>query len=131
MKAIIEIVKGSKTKSELHEGGGKDKKLHKSCPYYYGYLIGTKSPDGDPADAIIISNKEYKKGQEVNIPLIDVIKMTDNGEQDDKFILAEEYNEEIRKEIIKFIREYKKSQGDKITISKKKHNPFIEIKKYL
>lgn len=132
MRAIIEIEKGSKIKSELHEGGDEDKALHKECPYYYGYIKNTEAEDGDPADAIIISEKKYKKGQEVDIPLKDVIKMTDNGKKDDKFVLAEtEYNDEVRKEIKNYIREYKKSQGDDITIHRDRPNPFIEIRKVI
>jgi len=122
MKIKIEIEKGDTIKSELHEGGEEDKELHKPCPFYYGYIIGTEAEDGDPIDAILFTEDKYKKGDEVEVGKPKrIIKVLDEGQRDDKhiFIKGEITRHQFRKNITKainYIKDYKEEQGDNIII---------------
>lgn len=99
--AIIEVPKGSKAKYELDKSSGLiklDRFLFSSVHYpaNYGFLPRTYCEDRDPLDILVL-------GQEPTIPLcivrakpIGVMRMTDQGEADDKIIAVHaddpEYN---------------------------------------
>ena len=88
---IIEVPKGSKTKYELDKKSGLirvDRVLFSSVHYpaNYGFIPQTYGDDHDPLDALVL-------GQESVVPLaimiakpIGVLKMRDQGEEDDKII---------------------------------------------
>jgi len=88
---IIEVPKGSKTKYELDKKSGLirvDRVLFSSVHYpaNYGFIPQTYCDDHDPLDALVL-------GQESVVPLaimyarpIGVMKMRDQGEEDDKII---------------------------------------------
>src|SRR5512140_2505191 len=89
--AFIEIPKGSKVKYELEKKTGLlkvDRVLFSAVHYpaNYGFIPRTFCDDGDPLDVLVL-------GQEPVVPLaimrakaIGVMKMTDQGEEDDKII---------------------------------------------
>lgn len=89
--AVIEVPKGSKTKYELDKRSGLirvDRILFSSVHYpaNYGFIPQTYCEDGDPLDILVL-------GQESVVPLcimmakpIGVMKMIDQGEEDDKII---------------------------------------------
>src|SRR5512141_352181 len=91
VRAIIEIPKGSKGKYELDKDSGLlkvDRVLFSSVHYpaNYGFIPRTYCDDHDPLDVLVL-------GQEPVVPLaimrakaIGVMKMTDQGEEDDKII---------------------------------------------
>jgi len=88
---IVEVPKGSKTKYELDKKSGLirvDRVLFSSVHYpaNYGFIPQTYCEDHDPLDVLVL-------GQEVIVPLaimmakpIGVMKMVDQGEEDDKII---------------------------------------------
>jgi inorganic pyrophosphatase len=88
---VIEVPKGSKTKYELDKKSGLirvDRILFSSVHYpaNYGFIPQTYCGDHDPLDALVL-------GQEEIVPLaimfarpIGVMKMIDQGEEDDKII---------------------------------------------
>jgi inorganic pyrophosphatase len=88
---IVEVPKGSKTKYELDKKSGLirvDRVLFSSVHYpaNYGFIPQTYCDDRDPLDALVL-------GQESVVPLaimtakpIGVMKMRDQGEEDDKII---------------------------------------------
>lgn len=88
---IVEVPKGSKTKYELDKKSGLirvDRILFSSVHYpaNYGFIPQTYCDDRDPLDALVL-------GQETIVPLaimmakpIGVMKMVDQGEEDDKII---------------------------------------------
>ena len=88
---VVEVPKGSKTKYELDKKSGLirvDRILFSSVHYpaNYGFIPQTYCDDHDPLDVLVL-------GQEVIVPLaimmaqpIGVMKMTDQGEEDDKII---------------------------------------------
>lgn len=91
VRAIVEIPKGSKVKYELDKSSGLikvDRVLMSSViyPSNYGFIPRTYCDDKDPLDILVL-------GQEPVVPLavirakpIGVMKMTDQGEMDDKII---------------------------------------------
>ena len=88
---VIEVPKGSKTKYELDKDSGLirvDRILFSSVHYpaNYGFIPQTYCEDRDPLDVLVL-------GQEEVVPLcimmarpIGVMKMRDQGEEDDKII---------------------------------------------
>ncbi len=88
---VVEVPKGSKTKYELDKKSGLirvDRVLFSSVHYpaNYGFIPQTYCDDRDPLDALVL-------GQEAIVPLaimtakpIGVMKMIDQGEEDDKII---------------------------------------------
>lgn len=98
---IIEVPKGSKTKYELDKRSGLikvDRVLFSSVHYpaNYGFIPQTYCDDHDPLDALVL-------GQESVVPLaimrakpIGVMKMVDQGEEDDKIIAVHADDAEYR-----------------------------------
>jgi inorganic pyrophosphatase len=98
---IIEVPKGSKTKYELDKKSGLikvDRILFSSVVYpaNYGFIPQTYCEDHDPLDALVL-------GQESVVPLaimrakpIGVMKMRDQGEEDDKIIAVHADDPEYR-----------------------------------
>ena len=98
---IIEVPKGSKTKYELDKNSGLirvDRILFSSVVYpaNYGFIPQTYCEDRDPLDALVL-------GQESVVPLaimrakpIGVMKMRDQGEEDDKIIAVHADDPEYR-----------------------------------
>jgi inorganic pyrophosphatase len=91
VRAIIEIPRGSKVKYELDKESGLirvDRILFSSVHYpaNYGFIPRTYCEDHDPLDILVL-------GQEDVVPLsimrarpIGVMKMSDQGEEDDKIV---------------------------------------------
>ncbi len=91
VSAIIEVPKGSKTKYELDKESGLlrvDRILYSAVHYpaNYGFIPQTYCRDNDPLDILVL-------GQEVVVPMcimrarpIGVMKMIDQGQEDDKII---------------------------------------------
>ena len=91
VRAVIEIGKGSKVKYELDKPSGLikvDRVLMSSVHYpaNYGFIPRSYCDDKDPLDILVL-------GQEPVVPLsimrakpLGVMKMTDQGEADDKVI---------------------------------------------
>ena len=89
--SLIEIPRGSSIKYELDKATGLlrvDRMLYSAVHYpaNYGFIPQTYCDDHDPLDVLVL-------GQEVIVPLaimmaqpIGVMKMTDQGEEDDKII---------------------------------------------
>ncbi len=99
--AIIEVPKGSKNKYELDKETGLirvDRVLFSSVHYpaNYGFIPRTYCADKDPLDVLVL-------GQEAVVPLsiviakpIGLIKMRDQGEEDDKIIAVHANDPEYR-----------------------------------
>jgi len=89
--AVIEIAKGSKKKYELDKQTGfiiLDRILYTSTHYpaNYGFIPKTYADDGDPLDVLVLSNEVIDPLVLVRCYPIGVIKMIDNGKNDEKII---------------------------------------------
>ncbi|MDD4662122.1 MAG: inorganic diphosphatase [Candidatus Pacebacteria bacterium] len=91
IKIFVEIPKGSRQKYELNE---ETKKIELnrtiygpvSFPFEYGHIEGTLAEDGDPLDALILTNEATFPGCIVNSRIIGMLSMEDEGGIDNKVI---------------------------------------------
>ena len=104
--AQVECLKGSKLKYEIDN----QKRLVLDRVIS---IPSTIAPDGDPMDVFILNlPKGVKRGALVMVSLAGVIRMTDNGVQDDKLLAMVEGGEDFQlitaaKAIGDFLRAYK------------------------
>ncbi len=88
---IIEIPKGSKVKYELDKASGLirvDRVLFSAVHYpaNYGFIPQTYCEDHDPLDVLVLGQEEVVPLAVLRARPIGVMKMTDQGEEDDKII---------------------------------------------
>ncbi|MBQ3101083.1 MAG: inorganic diphosphatase [Clostridia bacterium] len=88
---VIEIPKGSKKKYELDKETGYimlDRILHTSTHYpaNYGFIPRTYGDDEDPLDVLLLCSEPIEPMSLVRAYPIGVIKMIDNGRNDEKII---------------------------------------------
>ena len=88
---VIEIPKGSKKKYELDKETGYiilDRILHTSTHYpaNYGFIPRTYGDDNDPLDVLLLCSEDLEPLTLVRAYPIGVIKMIDNGRDDEKII---------------------------------------------
>lgn len=89
--AVVEISKGSKKKYELDKETGYlklDRVLYTSTHYpaNYGFISRTYGEDKDPLDVLILSSEDIEPMTLVQCYPIGVIRMIDNGANDEKII---------------------------------------------
>lgn len=89
--AVIEIPKGSKKKYELDKETGYlilDRILYTSTHYpaNYGLIPRTYADDGDPLDVLVLCSEELEPLTLVRCYPIGMIRMIDNGRNDEKII---------------------------------------------
>lgn len=89
--SVIEIKKGSKKKYELDKETGfiiLDRILYTSTHYpaNYGFIPRTYADDGDPLDVLVLTSEGIDPLVLVHCYPIGVIKMIDNGKNDEKII---------------------------------------------
>ncbi len=86
-QAIIEIPKGSHYKYELKNGVlTLDRVLSVQYPENYGFLIDTLSEDGDALDIFVLSMEPIPAHTRVDVQVLGVIEMLDNGIRDPKIV---------------------------------------------
>lgn len=88
---VVEISKGSKKKYELDKETGYiilDRILHTSTHYLanYGFIPLTYGDDNDPLDVLLLCSEQLEPLTLVRAYPIGVIKMIDNGRNDEKII---------------------------------------------
>ncbi len=135
VRAVVEISRGSKAKYEIDKESGMlllDRVLTSSVHYpaNYGFLPKTYCDDKDPLDVLIICQEDIQPMALVDVKIVGVMKMTDNGEQDDKLIGvavedrqwrdAEDIDDlpkHLVAEIKNFFETYKKLKGGEVEIT--------------
>jgi inorganic pyrophosphatase len=91
LPAIIEIPRGSKVKYELDKASGLirvDRILFSAVHYpaNYGFIPQTYCEDHDPLDILVLGQEEVVPLSIVRARPIGVMKMSDQGEEDDKVL---------------------------------------------
>jgi len=91
VEAVVEIPRGSRNKYELDPETGAlrlDRVLFSSVHYPgdYGFIPGTRSPDGDPLDVIILVEEPTIPGCHVRVRPIGVLFMRDEKGGDEKLL---------------------------------------------
>lgn len=125
VRAFIEIKRGSRLKLELDKETGYlkvDRVLHGAVhyPHSYGFIPRTYCDDKDPLDIFVLCSETIPSGTIVEARVIGLMRMTDQGEIDDKIIAVasndpaffETFNisqlpQYQRDELRKFFEEYK------------------------
>lgn len=90
---FVEIARGSRDKNEFNPVTRKlevDRVLPESLSYplAYGMFPCTLAGDGDPLDALLLGEQSPAAGEQVTVRPIGMLRMTDNGQQDDKLIVV-------------------------------------------
>lgn len=134
VNAIIEIPKGSKAKYEIDKESGLlrlDRVLFSSVMYpaNYGFIPKTYCDDKDPLDILVICSVDVSPLSIVEAKVVGVMRMVDNGEQDDKIIAVakndmsvnyitdlEELPPHTMKEIVRFFQDYKALEHKNVTV---------------
>jgi len=134
LNVVIEIPSGSKCKYELEKSSGTIwvDRIIASAVYYpgnYGFIPQTMAEDGDPLDALVISQVSFHPGVTVRVRPIGLMRMTDNGEPDDKVLCVplhdprfqevyeiEDLPRSMIQEIEEFFRVYKNLEEEEIII---------------
>ncbi len=91
IKIFVEIPKGSHQKYEFNEETGQielDRTIYGpvSFPFEYGHIKNTLADDGDPLDALILTNEATFPGCVVKSKIIGMLIMEDEGGIDNKII---------------------------------------------
>ena len=89
MKAIIEIPAGTRNKYEKSPDGLGfilDRVVAEPYPYSYGYILGTLAEDLDSADVFVLTKDPIHPGIAVDLEVLGMIKMLDNGVEDHKIL---------------------------------------------
>ncbi len=88
---VVEIPKRSRNKYEYDEGGGfikLDRVLSSSLHYPgdYGFIPRTMHDDGDPLDAIVLTNEPTFSGCVIEARPLGVFHLIDRDQADDKIL---------------------------------------------
>ncbi len=114
VRVLIECMKGSIHKYEYDPRGVltvvRDLEKRYRYPYNYGCVPGTLSGDGDPLDAIVISKESFVPLTVINCRVVGIIKMTDEGKEDNKLLCVPVFDCPKRiklKKLLKYLNNYK------------------------
>lgn len=137
INVVVEIPKGSQNKYEYDEKLGVfklDRVIYSSYhyPLDYGFIPGTRSEDGDHADALVIGSDPLIVGSLVEARPIGLLHMVDSGDPDAKILAVQArnprfdaikdikdiqaFNPHLLKEIENFFATYKQLQGKKVEL---------------
>ncbi|MDH5477535.1 MAG: inorganic diphosphatase [Nitrospinota bacterium] len=132
--AFIEIERNSRLKLELEKQTGfliVDRILHGAVhyPHSYGFIPQTYCDDQDPLDIFVLCSETIPSGTIVEAKVIGAMRMTDQGELDDKIIavaMGDPAFDEIfnitqlpiyqRSELKKFFEEYKTLEKKEVIV---------------
>lgn len=132
--AVVEIPKDSKVKYELDKKTGflkVDRILFSSVHYpaNYGFIPKTYCDDKDPLDVLILGQLAVAPLSLMKVKPIGVMKMSDQGEADDKIIAVHANDPEYHHyqslaelpphrmaEVQKFFEEYKSLENKKVIV---------------
>lgn len=91
IKVLVEVSAGGHVKYELDEETQQlkvDRFLHSAVifPFNYGSIMGTRGPDGDPLDVLVLSSDAVEPGVTMECRSIGVLEMKDEEGLDSKIV---------------------------------------------
>lgn len=110
----IEMPKGTRDKIEAQPDGTFhiDRVLDVFVPFAYGFINGTKAPDGDADDVFVVETTEtYPTGHTLKAKLLGYFVCNDNGVSDNKWVaMSTNYRPQLRDlmKIEQYLTTYKK-----------------------
>lgn len=134
VEVLVEIPKGSQNKYVWDETRGRvrlDRVLHSSIHYPsdYGFIMGTRAPDGRPIDALLLVTNPTFPGCVVDARVVGCLKTADEKGEDTKIIavplhdprlaqisLLHELPPHVLKEIEYFFAAYKELEGKHVDL---------------
>ena len=133
INAVIEIPRGSRNKYEYDPDLGVmvlDRTLYSAVHFHtdYGFVPGTRGPDGDPIDVLVLVEESVFPGCLVRVRLLGVLTITKSGGAPERKLLAVPVGEprfaqyedvgdvppHLLKEIEHFFEVYKELEGSEI-----------------
>lgn len=132
---IVEIPRGSHNKYEIDKETGLIKldRVNYSAAHYpcdYGFAPRTLWDDGDALDVIVLTTNPVPPGIVVTVRAVGLMKMTDDGESDDKVIAVpvedirfddvkdiDDVNKHTQKELQHFFEQNKKLKKKPVEIT--------------
>jgi inorganic pyrophosphatase len=84
-EAVIEVPRGAFVKRDA--SGRIDLLSPLPCPFNYGSVPGTRSPDGEAVDALVLGPR-LPRGARVRLPVVAVVSFLDGGLDDPKLVLG-------------------------------------------
>lgn len=91
MKVFIENEAGSRSKNTYDERSlrhVKTEPVSAAYPYPYGFIIGTRSGDGDAVDCFVLAGERLSSGTTVECEAIALLEQVEDGKIDHKVIAA-------------------------------------------
>ncbi|MEE4114150.1 MAG: inorganic diphosphatase [Desulfobacteraceae bacterium] len=87
VEVVIEVPRGSFVK---RDGRGRVEFWSPlPCPVNYGSIVGSKGPDSDPLDAVVLG-KRLPRGKRVKVPVQGAVGFCDQGVDDVKLVCSHE-----------------------------------------
>lgn len=85
VEVVIEVPRGSFVK---RNGCGRVEFLSPlPCPVNYGSIVGSRGPDSDPLDAVVLG-KRLARGKRVRVPVQGAVGFCDQGVDDVKLVCS-------------------------------------------
>ncbi len=81
MKVFIEKAAGL---NQIKSDGAT--KVMRDYPYPYGYILDTKSGDGENVDCFVITNRKLQAGSTVDCEPVGLMEQIDDGGEDHKIL---------------------------------------------
>jgi len=91
MKVFIEAEAGSFEKGRYDESSLErlgTRRANRPYPYPYGFVLGTRTEDGDAVDCYVVTNDRLRQGDTVECEPVGLLEMLEDGEADHKVVAA-------------------------------------------
>jgi inorganic pyrophosphatase len=129
INVVIETSAGSRTKyswnpDERMLRASKIMPLGMSFPYDFGFVPGTKADDGDPLDALVLSDEPLAVGSYAECRVLGAFELMTDGERNDRLIVVpresirgatwhhlDDLGEPLVREIGEFLEGYVRREG--------------------